>query len=116
MDHKGYECRLIVDSEDGVITGKVISIEKVIKFQSESAKDTGKELRKSIEDYLDFCSETGEEPEKPFSGTLLLKIPPELHKRALISANAENLSLNVWLTKCIENRLNKKLKWPIWKP
>jgi predicted HicB family RNase H-like nuclease len=35
----------------------------------------------SIDDYLEFCEERGEEPDKPFSGKFVLRIDPVLHRR-----------------------------------
>lgn len=37
-------------------------------------------------DYLHFCVKRGEEPEKPFTGKLMLRIPPELHRKAYVVA------------------------------
>jgi predicted HicB family RNase H-like nuclease len=32
-----------------------------------------KAFRDSVDDYLDFCAERGEEPDKPFSGRFMLE-------------------------------------------
>jgi predicted HicB family RNase H-like nuclease len=42
------------------------------------------------------------EPEKPASGKLLLRVPPEVHSRALIAAQAKGKSLNQWATEALQ--------------
>lgn len=59
-------------------------------------------LRDSVEDYLAFCAERGEEPEKPFSGKLPLRIDPELHRKIFIRARREGKSLNRWISEALE--------------
>jgi len=51
----------------------------------------------SVEDYLAFCTERGEEPEKPYSGKLLVRVEPELHKSLVIQARKNGKSLNAWI-------------------
>jgi predicted HicB family RNase H-like nuclease len=61
-----------------------------------------KEFHDSIEDYLDFCKERGEAPEKPFSGKLTLRLQPDLHRKIYIKSRKENKSLNNWITESLE--------------
>lgn len=39
---------------------------------------------------------TAEEPDKPFSGRMMLRLPPELHRRAYVAAKKESKSPNQW--------------------
>ena len=40
----------------------------------------------SVEDYLAFCAERNEKPNKPFSGEFRLRIAPDLHRDLTILA------------------------------
>jgi predicted HicB family RNase H-like nuclease len=51
----------------------------------------------SIEDYLEFCAEQNESPEKPFSGKFNLRISLELHREAFIAAKKTGMRLNAWV-------------------
>jgi predicted HicB family RNase H-like nuclease len=55
---------------------------------------------------LDFCKELGRAPEKPFSGKLMLRLPPEIHERAMYRAKCDGLSLNTWIKQGIQQLLN----------
>jgi predicted HicB family RNase H-like nuclease len=56
-----------------------------------------------VNDYLNFCAERGEEPEKPFSGKFNVRLDPELHREAYVAAKSSGLSLNTWIVKAIEH-------------
>lgn len=71
-----------------------------------SKGDTLAELRQAfadtIEDYRDWCKERGVEPEKPYSGTLSLRIAPELHRRVAEQAAKVGESINQFIAKRLE--------------
>jgi predicted HicB family RNase H-like nuclease len=101
MKYKGYEAVVEFDEEAEIFHGEVINIRDVITFQGDNVKDLKQAFQDSVDDYLEFCKERGEEPEKPFSGKLMLRINPELHKTIAIKAKKEGQSLNSWIEKCL---------------
>ena len=101
MKYKGYEGSIAYDDEAEIFHGEVINTKDVITFQGESVKELKKAFKESIDDYLAFCEEKGEKPEKPFSGNLVIRIDPELHKKLAIQARKKKKSLNAF----IEERL-----------
>ena len=102
LSYKGYIGVVTYDDEAGIFHGEVINLRDVITFQGESAPELRQALRDSVEDYLAFCAERGEEPEKPFSGYLPLRIDPELHRKIFIRARREGKSLNRWINEALE--------------
>ncbi len=101
MKYKGYEAVLEFDDEAEIFHGEVISIRDVITFQGTSVEEIKQAFRDSVDDYLEFCQERGEEPDKPFSGKFVVRIKPELHKTIAIKAKKEGQSLNSWIEKCL---------------
>lgn len=89
MKYKGYEAIVEFDDEAEIFHGEVINLRDVITFQGDSVKELKQAFHDSVDDYLEFCQERGEEPEKPFSGKLMLRINPELHKIIAIKAKKE---------------------------
>ena len=59
-----------------------------------------------MKDYLADCAEQGISPEKPASGKLLIRVPPEIHSRALIKAQSMGKSLNQWATEALERAVS----------
>ena len=102
MEYKGYVARVEFDDEADLFYGEVINLRDVITFQGESVTELRQEFRESVEDYLAFCAERGEEPEKPYSGKFSVRLDPELHRKISIQARTTNKSLNRWISDTLE--------------
>ena len=53
--------------------------------------------------YLAFCAKRGEEPEKPFTGKFVVRIPPDLHRKVYVAAKKSGASLNSWILQTLEH-------------
>ena len=113
MNYQGYSAKIQLDEENGLFHGEVLGIADVVTFQGTTVKQLTKAFKDSVDDYLAFCEERGEEPNKPYSGKLMLRTAPELHRMAASAAEAEDVSLNVWITQCIEQCLQGDQQTPI---
>ncbi len=98
LKYKGYTGRVEFDDEAGLFHGEVLDLKDVVTFQGKSVEELETAFRDSVNDYLEFCRERGEEPDKPFSGRLMLRLPPELHREVHLRAQRERKSLNQWIT------------------
>ena len=97
MEYKGYIGKVEFDDEAGIFYGAVINTRDVITFQGQSVAELKKAFRESVDDYLAFCKERGEPPDKPFSGQFVTRIPPELHRQVNLAASLSGKSLNAWV-------------------
>jgi predicted HicB family RNase H-like nuclease len=79
-----------------------LGLRSIISFHGKTVLELRREFVAAIKDYLQDCSEQGVDPEKPASGKLLLRVPPEVHSRALIAAQAKGKSLNQWATEALQ--------------
>ncbi len=102
MKYKGYTGQVEFDDEAGIFHGEVVDLRDVVTFQGKSVRELEKAFRDSIDDYLDFCAKRGEDPDKPFTGRLMLRLPPAVHRRAYIGAQREGKSLNQWISEKLE--------------
>jgi predicted HicB family RNase H-like nuclease len=102
MEYKGYIGKVQVDEDAGILHGEVINIRDVITFEGQTVEELQQALRESVEDYLEFCALRGEEPEKPFSGRFIVRVPVELHRQAYVKARLADKSLNSWITEVLE--------------
>ncbi|MBN2689462.1 MAG: type II toxin-antitoxin system HicB family antitoxin [Gammaproteobacteria bacterium] len=103
LSHKGYIGHVEFDEEAEIFHGEVINTRDVITFQGDSIKTIKKALVDSVEDYLAFCEERGESPERPFSGRFNVRIEPELHREAYIAAKQAGISLNSLIVEAIKH-------------
>ncbi|WP_460450180.1 type II toxin-antitoxin system HicB family antitoxin [Alsobacter sp. SYSU BS001988] len=79
-----------------------MNLRDVITFAGRSVVELKKALEDSVEDYLSFCKERGEEPEKPYSGQFVVRVEPPVHRAAVTAAKRAGVSLNQWVASVIE--------------
>jgi predicted HicB family RNase H-like nuclease len=103
MTYRGYTARIEYDERDNIFAGRILGIRTIISFHGETVAQLRAEFELAINDYLADCKERGVHPEKPASGRLLLRVPPELHGRALVAAQAAGKSLNQWATEVLQD-------------
>jgi predicted HicB family RNase H-like nuclease len=98
MKYKGYIGHVEYDDEARIFHGEVVGLRDIITFQGTSVEELEQAFKDSIEDYLAWCKERREKPEKTFSGTFNLRIPPELHAKLAFQAKTFGMSLNTYVT------------------
>ncbi|WP_174062383.1 type II toxin-antitoxin system HicB family antitoxin [Agrobacterium larrymoorei] len=106
MHYKGYEAIIDFDEDAEIFHGEVINLRDVITFQGTSAAELKQALADSVEDYISFCKERGEEPEKPFSGQFVVRAEPQLHRAISTAARKDGVSLNKWVTSALEKAVS----------
>jgi predicted HicB family RNase H-like nuclease len=106
MEYKGYIGKVELDDEAGILHGEVLNVRDVITFEGTCVEEIHKGFRDSVDDYLDFCAQRGESPEKPFSGKFVVRLPIELHRKAYVQAKLEDKSLNGWVTDVLQSVLH----------
>lgn len=102
MEYKGYVGKVEFDDEAGIFHGEVLDTRDVITFQGKSVAELKTAFQRSIDDYLAFCEQRGEEPNKPFSGQFVTRIPPELHRQVNLAAGISGKSLNGWVVEQLQ--------------
>jgi predicted HicB family RNase H-like nuclease len=103
MAYKGYSARIDFDERDNTFVGRVLGVRAIISFHGETVSELRTEFAVAVDDYLADCAERGVTPEKPASGNLMLRVPPEVHSAVLVAAQAEGKSLNQWATEVLRN-------------
>ena len=66
MTYKGYTANIEVDLEASILFGRVLDINDVVTFKAQTLEEARREFQNSIDDYLEFCQELGQEPDAPF--------------------------------------------------
>jgi predicted HicB family RNase H-like nuclease len=87
MKYKKYLAHVEFDPGADIFHGEVINIRDVITFQGKSTDALKQAFKDPVDDYLEFCTERGEKPDKPFSGRFTINLLPELHRRVLFAVD-----------------------------
>lgn len=96
MTYKGYAARIEYSDEDECFVGRVVGIRDMITFHGESVDGVRKDFEEAMDFYLETCAERGEEPNKSYSGNLMLRVPPEVHAFVATAAEVSGKSINQW--------------------
>lgn len=109
MEFEGYLGAIELDDEANVFHGRVVNTRDVITFEGRSVEELKQALAESIADYRAMCAEDGVEPEKPFSGKFMVRLEPELHRRAFLAATHAQKSLNAFVKEAIKSQVQDEL-------
>jgi predicted HicB family RNase H-like nuclease len=110
MEYKGYVGKVEFDEEAGILHGEVVGIRDVVTFQGESVSEVEQAFRDSVDDYLAFCKERKEKPDKPCSGKFLVRVSSDLHRRINVLAGVTGKSLNSVVAECLDKEVTDRLK------
>ncbi len=103
MNYKGYTGNVVFDDKAGIFHGDVLDTKDVITFQGQSVAEIESAFRDSIDDYLEFCKDLNEKPDKPFSGKFIVRVSPALHHQIYLEAVQSGKSLNKWINETLKN-------------
>lgn len=107
MKHRGYRGK--VEVEDDEFYGVVVNLHRDhVDFRGRTIDEVREAFRDSVDFYLQSCEEDGEEPERPFSGRFVVRLPPATHRRASTLSRIENRSLNAVVVDAIESFLTDR--------
>ena len=74
--------------------GEILSISGGADFYGSSPEELRREFKRSLDVFLEVCKEKGIKPRRQYSGKFNLRIPPELHEKLAMTAEAQGKSLN----------------------
>ena len=105
LSYKGYIGSVAFSEKDNVFFGKVEGINGLVNFEGESVKELTEAFHEAVDDYLKYCEEEGIEPTKSYSGSLNIRISPEIHSKIAMLAREAGISINGYIKKTLEDQL-----------
>ena len=100
-----YQAKIEYDAEIDMFRGEILGLSGGADFYGKTPKELRAEFRKSLAVFLDVCKEKGIEPRRSYSGKFNLRIPPQLHEKLAITAQAEGKSINTLAQEALEYRV-----------
>lgn len=100
-----YHAKIEYDEELDLFRGEILGLSGGADFYGKNPKELRAEFKKSLEVFLAVCKEKGVEPRRHFSGKFNLRIPPELHEKLAIAAQAQGKSINSLAQEALQERV-----------
>lgn len=98
----GFSAKIEYDSDTDLFRGEILGLNGGADFYGANPEELRQEFKRSLDVFLEVCKEKGIEPRKQFSGKFNLRIPPELHERLAMAAQAQGKSLNSLAQEALE--------------
>ena len=96
MTYQGYSARVGFDDEDGVFTGRMAGIRDGVGFHADTVEGLRAAFAEAVEDYLETCAAVGRDLQRAVSGQRVVRVKPEVHRKAALAAELSGKSLNQW--------------------
>ena len=109
LKYKGYVGHVTYDDEAKIFHGEVSLVKDVVTFQGKHVDELEEAFKDSIDDYLEWCKELNQSPEKPFSGNLHLRLTPELHAMIFSEAKYSGVSVNSYINKALSKSVGLRM-------
>lgn len=107
LKYKGYIGSVEYSEEDNCLFGKVIGMSKdVITYEGSSINELKADFEAGVDTYLESCIFRGVEPRKAFSGSLNVRLTPEIHNRISDIAQESGITINAYIKNTLENSLD----------
>ncbi len=105
MTVDGFKAKIEYDAESDMFRGEILGLSGGADFYGKNPSELRAEFKRSLAVFLDVCREKGIQPRRNYSGKFNLRIPPDLHEKLAIVAQAEGKSINRLAQEALEQRV-----------
>lgn len=105
IKYKGFLGSVAFSDKDNVFFGKIEGIDGLVNFEGDSVQELTQAFHDAVDDYLQYCQAEGIEPHKSYSGTLNIRLTPDLHSRAAYLAKKTGVSINAFIKAAVEKQI-----------
>ena len=108
LEYRGYLGSVRYSDEDEVLHGRLEFIRDLVTYEGQDARSLKRAFREAVDDYLDMCQAEGREAGVPLKGSFNVRPGRELHRRAMLYARREGMSLNAVVTGALRRMLESE--------
>jgi predicted HicB family RNase H-like nuclease len=101
MEINGYKAVIHYDPEIVMFRGEFMGLNGGADFYATTVEGLREEGSRSLKVFLEMCAEEGVNPRREFTGRFNLRIPPDLHERIAVLAQASGKSINAWMAEAL---------------
>jgi len=101
MEIDGVKAVIAFDPEIKMFRGEFVGLNGGADFYATDIEGLHREGELSLKVFLEMCAEESVSPYKKASGRFNLRLPQDLHEKAVTLAKASNKSVNAWIADVI---------------
>ena len=101
LKYKGFIGSVCYSEYDKVFFGKIEGIDGLVNYEGASVDELTKSFHEAVDDYMAFCEAKGLKPEKSYSGSFNVRIPPVTHRAIANRAAEAGISINAFVKQAL---------------
>jgi len=105
LTYKGYIGSVNFSADDNVFYGKLEGINDLVTFEGETVQELKDAFCFMVDEHIKDCEAENIPAEKSYKGSFNIRLTPDLHRRAAVSAKMHGVTLNTFVKESIEMRL-----------
>lgn len=105
LKYKDFIGSVSFSETDNVFFGKIEGIDGLVNFEGESVEELKNSFHEAVDDYLAYCEEEGLQPHKSYSGSLNVRLTPDIHSKVAFLAKQTGISINAFIKKAVERQI-----------
>jgi predicted HicB family RNase H-like nuclease len=107
LEYQGYLGSIHYTSDDDVLYGKLEFIPDLVSYEAKDLRSLKKAFQEAVSDYLELCKEQKRKPNTPFRGSFNVRTGSELHRKASLYAQENDITLNTLVTEALQSYLER---------
>ena len=108
LEYRGFLGSVLYSDEDETFHGRLEFIRDLVTYEGDNAKSLKRAFCEAIDDYLQLCKEEERTPDAPLKGSFNVRPGRDLHRRAMLYARREGLTLNAVVTDALRHTLDSR--------
>ena len=105
LTYKGYIGSVNFSDKDNLFFGKIEGINGLVNFEGESVSELRRAFQEAVDDYLAYCEEEGIQPHKSYSGSVDVRMSPEIDNKIAMLAKQAGISMNAFIKEALEKQV-----------
>ncbi|MCR4936289.1 MAG: type II toxin-antitoxin system HicB family antitoxin [Oscillospiraceae bacterium] len=108
IEYRDYVGSVEFSEADGCFFGKILGIRALVSYEGANAAELVADFHAAVDDYLALCEAEGKAPEKAYKGSFNVRVPPELHRQAVVYALTHEMTLNSFVERSMRQALGNR--------
>jgi len=107
LEYKGYHAEIEFDKDTNYYCGWLYGISDLVTFGGETKEEAEKDFYVAVDDYLEFCRATDQEPKRENADDLDVRVNSDLYQSLKAAAQNAGESFNSFVEKILADYVAK---------
>ncbi|MHB8095197.1 MAG: type II toxin-antitoxin system HicB family antitoxin [Candidatus Aminicenantales bacterium] len=105
LQYKDFVGSVHFSAADDCFFGKIEGIDDLVTFEGRDVEELKKAFRQATEDYEELCQTAGKPLQRSCRGSFNVRMPAELHRKAVRKSALLGISLNQLVQRAVEKEV-----------